>query len=223
MTAPRRSCASMSAGTCRSSERIFHPEALASAHHYGFSMRLCQAYRAKTKGKVEHDVSWVRERLLRGAQLHQLRARRTSRGAPGTRRSPVSACTAPTARSSPSAPSATARRCCRCRRPLSGRGAHHPGRRARRVLQLRGSPLPRLPTRSRASGSSSCSAPRSSRSTHAGRPPDRRGTSVAAPSRVLPGPGRELRAAGQGARSAAADRGAPPAAVGLSGGDRWVS
>jgi transposase len=45
-------------------ERRFHPEALASAHHYGFSMRLCQAYRAKTKGKVEHDVSWVRGRLL---------------------------------------------------------------------------------------------------------------------------------------------------------------
>jgi hypothetical protein len=47
-------------------ERIFHPEALASAHHYGFSMRLCQPYRAKTKGKVEHDVPYVRERLLRG-------------------------------------------------------------------------------------------------------------------------------------------------------------
>lgn len=46
--------------------RIFHPEALATAHHYGFSMRLCQPYRAKTKGKVEHDVSYVRERLLRG-------------------------------------------------------------------------------------------------------------------------------------------------------------
>jgi hypothetical protein len=46
--------------------RIFHPEALASAHHYGFAMRLCQPYRAKTKGKVEHDVSYVRERLLRG-------------------------------------------------------------------------------------------------------------------------------------------------------------
>lgn len=29
-------------------------------------MRLCQPYRAKTKGKVEHDVSYVRERLLRG-------------------------------------------------------------------------------------------------------------------------------------------------------------
>lgn len=47
-------------------QRIFHQEALASAHHYGFSMRLCQAYRAKTKGKVEHDVPYVRERLLRG-------------------------------------------------------------------------------------------------------------------------------------------------------------
>jgi transposase len=47
-------------------ERRFHPEALASAHHYGFSMRLCRPYRAKTKGKVEHDVSYVRERLLRG-------------------------------------------------------------------------------------------------------------------------------------------------------------
>jgi hypothetical protein len=46
--------------------RIFHTEALASAHHYWFSMRLCRAYRAKTKGKVESDVPYVRERLVRG-------------------------------------------------------------------------------------------------------------------------------------------------------------
>lgn len=46
--------------------RIFHDEALACAHHYGFTMRLCQPYRAKTKGKVEHDVPYVRERLFRG-------------------------------------------------------------------------------------------------------------------------------------------------------------
>ena len=46
-------------------ERIFHPQALASAHHYGFSMRLCRAYRPKTKGKVESDVPYVRERVLR--------------------------------------------------------------------------------------------------------------------------------------------------------------
>jgi hypothetical protein len=46
-------------------ERIFHPQALASAHHYGFTMRLCRAYRPQTKGKVESDVPYVRERLLR--------------------------------------------------------------------------------------------------------------------------------------------------------------
>jgi len=47
-------------------ERLFHPEALASAHHYGFRLRLCRAYRPQTKGKVESDVPYVRERLLRG-------------------------------------------------------------------------------------------------------------------------------------------------------------
>jgi hypothetical protein len=46
-------------------ENQFHPEALASAHHYGFSIRLCKAYRPQTKGKVESDVPFVRERLLR--------------------------------------------------------------------------------------------------------------------------------------------------------------
>jgi transposase len=44
---------------------IFHPEALASAYHYGFRMKLCKPYRAKTKGKVESDVDYVRERLVR--------------------------------------------------------------------------------------------------------------------------------------------------------------
>ena len=47
-------------------ERLFHPEALASAHHYGFRLRLCRARRPQTKGKVESDVPYVRERLLRG-------------------------------------------------------------------------------------------------------------------------------------------------------------
>jgi transposase len=44
--------------------QLFHPEALASAYHYGFRMRLCKPYRAKTKGKVESDVHYVRSRLL---------------------------------------------------------------------------------------------------------------------------------------------------------------
>lgn len=45
---------------------LYHPEALASATHYGFRLRLCRPYRAKTKGKVEADVSWVRGRLAAG-------------------------------------------------------------------------------------------------------------------------------------------------------------
>jgi transposase len=49
----------------RQGDRVYHPEALASAHHYGFRLRLCRPYRPQTKGKVESDVSYVRERLLR--------------------------------------------------------------------------------------------------------------------------------------------------------------
>lgn len=50
----------------RSGERIYHPEALASAHHYGFQLRLCRARRPQTKGKVESDVRYTRGRLLLG-------------------------------------------------------------------------------------------------------------------------------------------------------------
>lgn len=49
----------------REGDRVYHPEALASAHHYGFKLRLCRPYRPQTKGKVESDVSYVRGRLLR--------------------------------------------------------------------------------------------------------------------------------------------------------------
>ena len=50
-------------------------------------MRLCQPYQAKRKGKVEHDVPYVRERL-RAPTVSPATSRRTSRGARGTRRSP---------------------------------------------------------------------------------------------------------------------------------------
>jgi transposase len=49
----------------REGDRRYHPEALASAHHYGFKLRLCRPYRPQTKGKVESDVAYVRGRLLR--------------------------------------------------------------------------------------------------------------------------------------------------------------
>ncbi len=42
---------------------LYHPEALASAAHYGFALRLCLPGHAKTKGKVESDVRWLRGRL----------------------------------------------------------------------------------------------------------------------------------------------------------------
>lgn len=46
-------------------ETELHPEAIAFACHYGFSIRLCRPYRAKTKGKVESDIDYVRGRLFR--------------------------------------------------------------------------------------------------------------------------------------------------------------
>lgn len=53
-------------GRVLSEQARYHPEALASAHHYGFRIRLCRPYRPQTKGKVESDVGYVRERLVRG-------------------------------------------------------------------------------------------------------------------------------------------------------------
>ena len=99
----------------RQGDRLYHPEALASAHHYGFKLRLCKPRRAKTKGKVESDVPYVRGRLLRGHAFTDYEQANREWEA-GTRTSPASGCTAPTARSSPPAPSATARRWARCRR-----------------------------------------------------------------------------------------------------------
>jgi transposase len=43
-----------------------HPEALAFASHYGFSIHVAAAYRPQTKGRVERQVAIVREHVLRG-------------------------------------------------------------------------------------------------------------------------------------------------------------
>ena len=117
-------------------ENVFHPEALASAHHYGFTLRLCKAYRPQTKGKVESDVPYVRERLLRAHAFAQLRARQPRVGVleRGHR---------PTARPRHTRRGRLRPRRARPRRAragaagaLPGRRAHHPGRRARRAVQL---------------------------------------------------------------------------------------
>ncbi len=38
----------------------FHPGLKDLAHHYGFTPRLCRPYRAKTKGKVERNIGYIR-------------------------------------------------------------------------------------------------------------------------------------------------------------------
>ena len=43
-----------------------HPEALAFAAHYGFAIHVAAPYRPQTKGRVERQVSIVREHVLRG-------------------------------------------------------------------------------------------------------------------------------------------------------------
>jgi hypothetical protein len=106
--------------------RIFHPEALASAHHYGFSMRLCQPYRAKIKGKVEHEVSYVRERRLRGHSFTSYEQANIAWSG-WTRRSLARACTALMARSSPRSLSGIALRCWRSRRAATSSCSARPG------------------------------------------------------------------------------------------------
>lgn len=46
-----------------------HPEALAFSAHYGFAIQVAAAYRPQTKGRVERQVSIVREHVLRGREF----------------------------------------------------------------------------------------------------------------------------------------------------------
>lgn len=45
---------------------VFHPAFLAFAGQFGFRPRLCRPYRAKTKGKVERSIGYVRDRFFCG-------------------------------------------------------------------------------------------------------------------------------------------------------------
>ena len=51
-----------------------HPEALAFCAHYGFSIVVAAAYRPQTKGRVERQVSIVREHVLRGLDFDSVAA-----------------------------------------------------------------------------------------------------------------------------------------------------
>jgi transposase len=45
---------------------VFHPALLAFAGQFGFRPRLCRPYRARTKGKVERSIGYIRDRFFCG-------------------------------------------------------------------------------------------------------------------------------------------------------------
>ena len=51
----------------------YHPTLLDVAAHYGFRPRVCAAYRAKTKRKVERPFRYVREDFFLASQFDNLR------------------------------------------------------------------------------------------------------------------------------------------------------
>ena len=55
-------------GTDERGEIVWHPVFLDFAGYWGFRPRLCQPYRAQTKGKVESGVKYVRRNFLCGLQ-----------------------------------------------------------------------------------------------------------------------------------------------------------
>jgi transposase len=89
-----------------------HPEAVAFAAHYGFTIWLAAPGRPQTKGRVERQVELVRSHVLCGrGSFPWLRWMPPS--LPGCPTG-VPRCTVPTARSSPCGPSATGPPCHRC-------------------------------------------------------------------------------------------------------------
>ncbi len=60
------------ARTASDGRAIFTEELLRLAHHYGFQPKACQPYRAKTKGKVERSVSYLRQGFFYGRSFRDL-------------------------------------------------------------------------------------------------------------------------------------------------------
>jgi len=50
----------------------WHPLFLDFANHWGFTPRVCAAYRPQTKGKVESGIGYIRKNFLCGRQAHDL-------------------------------------------------------------------------------------------------------------------------------------------------------
>ncbi len=100
----------------RAGDRVYHPEALASAHHYGFKLRLCRPYRDRRRRARSSPTSPTSASASCAPTPSATTSRPTASGRPGMRTSPATASTAPTGRSSRCAPSAIAPRSARWRR-----------------------------------------------------------------------------------------------------------
>jgi transposase len=50
----------------------FHPSLLAFAGHHGFRPRACRPYRARTKGKVERSIGYLKDRFFCGRTFRDL-------------------------------------------------------------------------------------------------------------------------------------------------------
>jgi len=53
-------------------EIVYHPTLLALAAHYGFTVRACKPYRAKTKGKVERPYRYIRQDFFLDGQFEDI-------------------------------------------------------------------------------------------------------------------------------------------------------
>jgi len=53
-------------------EAVFTEEMLRFAKHYGFQPKACRPYRAKTKGKIERSISYLRHNFFYGRQFRDL-------------------------------------------------------------------------------------------------------------------------------------------------------
>jgi len=51
---------------------VFHPTLMSLGKHYGFAPRACQAYRAKTKGKVERPFRYIRQDFFLGNEFDDI-------------------------------------------------------------------------------------------------------------------------------------------------------
>lgn len=53
-------------------EILYHPTLLSLGAHYGFTVKACKPYRAKTKGKVERPYRYIRQDFFLGAQFDDI-------------------------------------------------------------------------------------------------------------------------------------------------------